>query len=367
MNFMKFHRKRFEDIDLNDPIFNSLKEDYSGSAIGIGFEEWFYKKAKEGRYALVLEDNEGLGAFVSIKTENEPLRLKTGDLPSQSRLKICTFCLAERYRGQRMGEGAIGTILWKWQRSRLQEVYVTVFQKQKLLISLFTRFGFQLVGYNENDEQVYMRSRENIDYSNPYKSFPFINPHFTCAGYVLIDDGYHDTLFPHSELKNTTRDCLIKNVSNGLTKCYIGSQWMPPPYQIGDPVFIYRKYNGSGPKLYKSCLTTYCVVTDIIWVKKNWKYLMSLEGFLSKIANKTVFDREEIENRYNRDRNIIIINMLYYGFFGAGKNITCKWLIDNKLWPPKGDLYPAMKELSRNEFAQILQKGQINVDDIIID
>ena len=33
--------KNFKDINLNDPFFDSLKQDYQG------FETWFYKKASE--------------------------------------------------------------------------------------------------------------------------------------------------------------------------------------------------------------------------------------------------------------------------------------------------------------------------------
>ena len=34
--------KRFSDIDINDPFFDSLKDDYRG------FVKWFNKKRKEG-------------------------------------------------------------------------------------------------------------------------------------------------------------------------------------------------------------------------------------------------------------------------------------------------------------------------------
>ena len=364
---MKYRRVKFEDIDLNDPLFDSLKRDYPSTEQKTGFVEWFRIKAEEGRYALVLEDNNSLGAFVSIKEENEPLELTERILPKRSRLKICTFCLAERYRGQRIGEGSMGIVLWKWQRSKLREVYVTVFPKQKLLITLPTRLGFEHVGDNSNGECVYLRSRERIDYSDPYKSFPFIRPNFSCAGYVLVEDGYHDTLFPYSELKNTRRESLLKYVSNGLTKCYVGAQWSPPPYQVGDPVLIYRKYTGTGLKRYRSCLTTYCVVTDIIWVKKNGRFYMTLDDLWSKISNKTVFDRDDIVRRYSTDNNVIVITLLYHGFFGIGNNITMDWLDKNGLWSDKSVRYPSMRKLSRDEFTRILQEGQVNVDNVIID
>lgn len=65
--------------------------------------------------------------------------------------------IAERFRGQRLGEGAIGLVLWKWQKSGTDEIYVTAFDKQDLLISQLEKFGFNKVGFNLNGEGVYVK------------------------------------------------------------------------------------------------------------------------------------------------------------------------------------------------------------------
>ena len=102
----KFERKSFVQIDLNDPFFDSLKRDYPE------FETvWFPKGVRENRHALVFSDESGLGAFIAMKVENEPIHLNDVDLPALPRLKISTLRLAERFRGQRLGEGALGLIL----------------------------------------------------------------------------------------------------------------------------------------------------------------------------------------------------------------------------------------------------------------
>ena len=49
----KFERKRFADIDINDPFFDSLKADYPGSPVTKSFAQWFHEKAAEGKEALV--------------------------------------------------------------------------------------------------------------------------------------------------------------------------------------------------------------------------------------------------------------------------------------------------------------------------
>lgn len=45
----KFERKRFSEIDLNDPFFDSLKADYPGTSSSTGFVQWFTKKLLMGR------------------------------------------------------------------------------------------------------------------------------------------------------------------------------------------------------------------------------------------------------------------------------------------------------------------------------
>lgn len=140
----KFSYKKFSDLNVDDPFFDSLKADYPGSVHSTGFVDWFSKKSQnDTNRALVFNDEIGLGAFVYLKEENESVKLLEGELPARPRKKIGTFVLAERYRGQRLGEGALGIALWIWQREKIQEIYVTVFEKHTQLIELLRKFGFE--------------------------------------------------------------------------------------------------------------------------------------------------------------------------------------------------------------------------------
>ncbi len=361
----KFSLRKFSEINLDDPFFATLKNDYPGSASSPSFSTWFKNKAQEGRTALVFSDDQGLGAFICIKNENEPIKLKGGTLSACNRVKISTMKIAERFRGQRLGEGAIGLVLWKWQKSGTDEIYVTAFDKQDLLISQLEKFGFHKVGYNLNGEGVYIKSRHNIDYSDPYKSFPFINPNFKSSGYLIINDTYHDTMFPYSELKNNTlQNAVAMNVSNGLSKVYVGAQYSQLPYGIGDPILIYRRYTAGSGKQYRSCITSFCVVTKIIQAKKSGQKLMSFDELLTKIGNKSVFNKDELRNRYNNDWNVLVMEMLYYGYFGEGNNVNMAWLKQSGYW---GDGYPTSFSLGQAAFKSILKKGNIDVSNVIID
>ena len=360
----KFERKSFADINLDDPFFDSLKADYPGSANSTGFVEWFQRKARENKKALVYEDEIGVAAFICLKPEAETISLQEGTLPNKLRLKISTIKIDERCRHQRLGEGAIGLTLWHWMSLGRDEIYVTVFEKQQTLISLLEKFGFYLVGTNLNGEKVYMKSRNSIDFSDPYKSFPFLSSNMNSGRYLIINDYYHDTMFPYSELKNTLQESVDLIVANGLTKIYVGAAANSVP-NIGELLFIYRKFNGNGTKRYKSCLTTYCIVTNVIRAKISGRTLISFDDMIVQIGNKSVYDQTELRTKYDNDANMIVIEMIYVGYFGAGNNVNMDWLDKNGCWSAPGQ-YPTSIRLNGSQIRQILTEGSIDVENVII-
>ena len=48
-----FQLKRFNELNLDDPFFDTLKEDYPGGGEIKAFSDWFKEKAKEGRLSLI--------------------------------------------------------------------------------------------------------------------------------------------------------------------------------------------------------------------------------------------------------------------------------------------------------------------------
>lgn len=362
-----FSLKKFANINLNDEFFDSLKADYPGTENSTGFTDWFAKKAKDGATALVFEDEKGVGAFVVLKIEDEEIELQHTVLPKKQRLKISTFRIAERYRRQRIGEGAIGLLLWKWLQLKCAEVYVTVFDKHTTLISQFERFGFQKCGVNLNGENVLIKNRNRIDFSDPYKAFPFIKNGFDYAGYIIIDDYYHDTMFAYSELANTAslQSEISSSVSNGLSKIYVGKA-PKINYKVGEPVLVYRRYTKGTGKRYRSCITSYCVVTDVIQAKTNNQYLMSFDELKQRIGNKSVFNESELQKQYYEYRNVTVVEMLYYGYFGAGNNVNMDWLDQQGFWAAQSQ-YPTEVHLTANQFKKVLMEGNVNVSNVIID
>lgn len=362
----KFERKSFAEINLSDSFFDSLKADYPGTPTSKAFPVWFADKASEGKKALVFEDEQGIGAFINIKHgEMEEIPLQDGTiLPKDSRLKITTIKIDERYQHQRIGEGALGLTLWDWRDSGSNEIYVTVFEKHQNLISLLEKYGFKCVGYNLNGERVYIKDRRCLDFRDPCKAFPFISGEIDQAGCLAIDMAYHDTMFAYSDLANTLQERVDINVTNGLKKVYIG-QPTSLAIKVGEPVLIYRKYTGDqGKPGYKSVITSYCVATRIEKIKAAGQARYSFDEFLHMVGNKSVYDDFELKTKYDTFTNLTLIELLYYGYFGAGNNVNWMWLKNNNCWPGS---HPMNFRYSKDQFIKILREGNVDVDNVIID
>lgn len=354
----KFHWRKFSDCNLMDGFFDTLRYDYPG------FDTWYKNKSCEGKEAFVFEDDQGIGLFLYLKPECEAIELVDRTLSAKQRLKIGTLKIAERYQGQRIGEGAVGVALWRWQAEECDEVYMTVFQKHESLINIVERFGFECIGVKKNTgEYVFSKNRLNLNFSNAYKAFPFINGDFEKAGIIPIDDSYHDQLFPFSELKGNKLEVEEEVAGNGITKVFIGSPVLNK-YFTGEPVVIYRinrkPING---RTYRSAVTSYALITKVDIIKKSNQELQSLDEFIRKAGNKTVFSEVELIELYQSKKNLIILEMTYNGAFGKGHNVNHSEMKSNGLWfggHPYGYVY------NKSQFIKILELGDTDVQNVLI-
>jgi len=350
---MPFSVKNFSECRLNDPFFDSLREDYEG------FENWFRKKSESGETAYVHYDENGVvRAFLYLKdSESEAV----GDLTVEPRMKIGTLKIDPSFEGRRLGEGAIGIALWKWQRSDLDQIYVTVFPKHDDLVTMLNVYGFEKCG-KKGEEDVFVKDKKKMRYDTIRRPFPYFDPKFTRGKYIPINDVFHDLMFRYSELMNTNQNTGEMTVSNGITKNYVAAPMSEVDYRQGDIVFIYRKHTGSGQKAYKSVVTSYCTVSKITWVKKDWKKIVDFDSYLKLVGNKSVYEPKVLENEYKK-RNLCVIELIYNGYFGAGHNVTYSSLEAEGLFKK----YPYEIELNRAEIIKIMKMGGKDEQDIIVD
>jgi predicted nucleic acid-binding protein/uncharacterized protein YfkK (UPF0435 family) len=143
-------RKPVYNLNLSDPFFNSLKEEYPD------FDDWFKKVKREGRNCLVnYKDDGSIGALLVYKLEDEPIDAipKT---PRKKRIKLSTFKVAQF--GYKIGELFIKLSIDIAISNGVSEVYLTHFiQPDDRLVELITEYGFRHVGTNSRGEAIYMK------------------------------------------------------------------------------------------------------------------------------------------------------------------------------------------------------------------
>lgn len=346
----------FSTVDLNDEFFDSLKSDYPE------FSDWYVRKADAGESAFVVTGDEGVMAFLYLKPEDgESISLLDGELPGTPRLKIGTLKISKRCRGDRLGEGAIGMALWQWRDSHLPEVYVTVFEKYAPLVGMLKKFGFACAGQKRNGESVYVKTRQGLSYTTAYTPFPFINPSFPEANILVIEQDYHDQLFPYSKVARAPQEVMSVTAGNGVTKVYVG-HGHEMAAQPGNPVLIYRKFMGERPG-FQSVVTSYGVVSGVRHFKRDGRILLPYEEYRELIKNKSVFSDLELDQHWN-ERNVVVVELVYLGFFGGGHNINWVWLKDNNLWR---ECHPNQAVYAPNEFFEILNGGGVPREDVVVD
>lgn len=342
----------FSECDIADGFFDSLKDDYPG------FEKWFDSKSKSSATAFVSKDDAGyIEAFVYVKNEECEV---VGDLPAEPRMKIGTIKISHESEGTRLGEGGIGLALWKWQRSPMNQIYLTVFPKQKKLIGLIERYGFVWKG-DKGGERVYLKDKRELDYSDkeiPWlKSFPYLDPDFKRGVYIPIKAVFHDNMFAYSELSNTEQKTDPLPVANGVMKVYIATPNEHIDYRPKDVALVYRITDSETNKTYLSAVTSFCTVTGVEWFKKGGNLLdgKNYEDFVRSVGNKTVYGDEELKESFNQ-KNVCTISLLYNGYFGKGRNVNHMWLKRNGFFED----HPYKIVLEPNQVRSILKEGGID-------
>ena len=234
---------------------------------------------------------------------------------------------------------------------------------KRTLINLLEKFGFYLAGYKEDGECVYIKDRNNIDISNPHKSFPFLPASFGYGGIIPINAQFHDQLFPYSELKNVQFiQSAMENVAgNGVTKVYIATPSGTPQYYKGEPVVFYRI--ATEHKQYRSVVSSYGRIIKCVQVRTPNGPLMKYDDYRDLVGNKSIFDESTLSRLYYSNRNVFVLELVYCGFFGAGNNVNYKALKDEGLFED----YPYQIRYTSQEYKRILEMGGINVQTAFID
>lgn len=127
--------KTFAEIDLQDPFFQSLKNDY------LGFEDWFRRKKDQD--AFVQYENNKIIGFLYLKVEENIVDDVIPAIIANKILKVGTFKIDAH--GTKMGEQFIKIIMDYAVNEDVDVCYVTIYEKHDSLINLLQSFNRFLI------------------------------------------------------------------------------------------------------------------------------------------------------------------------------------------------------------------------------
>lgn len=277
--------KRFAELDLSDPFFDSLKGDYSE------FPQWFARKAADDESAIVFIVDGGLQGFLYRKLEVGELEDCNPVLPNKRRYKIGTFKIDAH--GTKLGERFLKKMLDLAISRKVEEVYVTVFPKHAALLKLFQEYGFRKAATKSspNGEEDVLVKVIGEPSENILHRYPYIQAVGVRKWLLAIKPEFHTSLFPDSILKNETYD-QVRDVSftNSIHKVYVSYLEGLDQIRPGDLVLIYRTSDTAGQARFRSVVTSLCTVEEI-------KFKRDFSGramYISYCERYSVFDPESL-------------------------------------------------------------------------
>lgn len=347
-------KKHFGNINLQDSFFDGFREDY------VGFDKWFNKKSDEIAYVTYHKNNILSFLYLKIEGSDENYSDINPILKPCKRLKVGTFKVVSN--GVRLGERFIKIIFDNALINKVDEIYVTIFDKrddEKRLIELFENWGFYLHGKkisSSGEELVYVRKfKPAFNKTIPKKTYPFLS-RSTNIFFIPIYPEYHTELLPDSILKTESPDDFIENEPhrNAISKVYI-SRSFEKSIQCGDVIIFYRTGG-----YHQSVITTIGIIEEVIFDIKDET------DFISKCRKRSIFSDIELKKHWNYSvtNRPFIVNFIYaYSF---PKRINLKRLIELGIIPDIESAPRGFQKISIDNFNTLLRETQTD-ESIIVD
>ena len=333
---------KFNELNLNDPFFDSLREDYPG------FNEWFQKKGDESAYVMVNSKDRSILSFLYLKLEYEKEDYSDINPPfsHKRRLKIGTFKVIKN--GFRLGERFLKMIFDNALKNQTQEIYVTTYNhrpEQCRLIELLKIWGFSFWGM-KGKEQVYVRDfTPNFNVNDLNGCFPFISKKRNIF-IVPIYPRFHTELFPDSILNNELPDDYKDDCPhrNCIQKVYVSRALGPYP-NSGDVIIFYRTGG-----YFKGVLTTIGIVQNIEFNFNNE------EEYISYCKKKCSMPENVLREWWRQSqRKPFVVDFLYVYSFPVRLNL--KKLIEMKILSGLYDAPRGFRPILKTQFDAIIKES----------
>lgn len=292
-------------LDLSDPIFDSLKKEYGES----DFSEWFKKSSREGRKCWVHYRIDGsIGALLIHKIENEAIK-SIPPLPAKKRLKVAT--LKVTHVGYKIGELFVKLAIDYAIKNNIYEIYLTHFTNpdNDSLVDLITEYGFYKAAVKDNGEDIFVKellvdkdkiaSMHPLEISNVF--YPSLYDGEKVNKFLVpIRPEYHRRLFTEHKSRQTS---LLEHAGefivegNTIKKAYLSSSKIRN-LSPGDILLFYRTVDSE--------------ITSLGVVEKVLYGLQDKDEIFRNVRKRTVYSLEEIEKIAQKPTLVILFKWHFH-------------------------------------------------------
>jgi rRNA-processing protein FCF1 len=346
-------KEYFANINLKDEFFDSLRKTYPG------FDVWFGRKANELAYVCTASQKVVAFLYLKIEDESEPYDDINPVFKKKKRLKIGT--LKVQLNGFKLGERFLKIVYDNALRSSVDEIYVTIYPDETLLIGLLKDYGFQRWGTKAAKEDVYVRDlTPRASLEHPKTTYPFISR--TANKFIVpIYPAYHTELFPDSILRTESKLDYVENEPhrNAISKVYI-SRSINRDLKPGDIIVFYRTKEPERSAYHTSVITTIGVVESVNTNIKDQAH------FISLCRKRSVYTDEELIRHwnYNPRNRPFIVNFLY--IYSFPKRVNLENLIRLGVIKDIDSAPQGFESLSEESFQTIMEATQSD-ENIVVD
>lgn len=286
---------------LQDPFFDSLRSGYTG------FNDWFRRKAQEGRCAWIYRENPGdaiRALCIYAVQSNEPIN-DQGDRLAGDSLKLCTFKVGEEVRGRKVGELFLRAAFQYASDLRCEHIFLTANDdRQTQLIALIEDFGFRHAGFH-NGDGVYVKEHPVQPPAIPMDHFDYLRrfyPHYMSGEDVQkflipILPHFHDILFPDYENPGHALPAghPKRHVGNAIKLAYLCHAVSRQP-RPGDVVLFYRSRD-------LRAVTTMGVVESYVCSS-------SAAEIARIVSRRTVYSERQIAEMAERETKVMLFRLI---------------------------------------------------------
>ena len=337
--------KKFRDINLSDPFFDSLKADY------VEFPDWFGRKENETAYVFE-SDSGSIEGFLYLKSEDGAITDVSPPLPPKTRIKVGTFKINPH--GTKLGERFVKKIFDHAIANQVDEIYVTVFSKHAPLIRIFERYGFSRVAkkITENGEELVLTKQFGANQLDPLLRYPQVDKS-SRAFLLSLWPQWHTRLLPDSILRNESAS-IVEDVShaNSIHKVYLAGMGGMEVLMPGDNIVIYRTSDEPGRARFRAVVTSVCVVEEY----RNIDSFPDEASFVAYCDPYSIFTSAELSDLWRTKRYPHVIRFTYN--IALPRRLTRGHLLDTV--GLEASAYWGFMRLTSQQFEKILEDSGVN-------